>query len=126
MNNRKLVLASASPRRQELLEMLGVDLIIDPSGAEETGRPGESPREHALRLALEKARDVSSRYPCLWVLGADTIVVIDGEVLGKPANEEDARQMLVKLSGREHLVITAFALVFRKQASNIPRPWSPG
>jgi septum formation protein len=113
MNNKKLVLASASPRRQELLEMLGIDLIIEPSGIDESYRPGESARAHALRLSLEKARDVSLMYPGLWVLGADTIVVIDGEVLGKPEDKEDARQMLLKLSGREHVVITAFALVFR-------------
>ncbi len=114
MNNKKLVLASASPRRQELLEMLGIDLIIEPSGIDESYRPGESAREHALRLSLEKARDVSEKYPGLWVLGADTIVVVDGEVLGKPADQGDAREMLLKLSGREHVVITAFALVFRQ------------
>lgn len=114
MNNRKLVLASASPRRQELLEMLGIDLIIEPSGIDESYRPGESARDHALRLSLEKARDAAGKYPGLWVLGADTIVVVDSEVLGKPQGREDARQMLLKLSGREHVVITAFALVFRQ------------
>lgn len=114
MNNKKLVLASASPRRQELLEMLGIDLVIEPSGIDESSRPGESPRDHALRLSLEKARDISERYPGLWVLGADTIVVVDGEVLGKPEGKEDARQMLLKLSGREHVVITGFALVFKQ------------
>ena len=114
MNNKKLVLASASPRRQELLEMLGIDLIIEPSGIDESYRPGESARGHALRLSLEKARDVSVKHPGLWVLGADTIVVVDGQVLGKPEGKQDAREMLVKLSGREHVVITAFALVFRQ------------
>jgi septum formation protein len=114
MNNKKLVLASASPRRQELLEMLGIDLIIEPSGIDESYRPGESARDHALRLSLEKARDVSVKHPGLWVLGADTIVVVAGEILGKPADKEDAREMLLKLSGREHVVITAFALVFRQ------------
>lgn len=114
MNNKKLVLASASPRRQELLEMLGIDLVIEPSGIDESSRPGESPRDHALRLSLEKARDISERYPGLWVLGADTIVVVDGDVLGKPEGKEDARQMLLKLSGREHVVITGFALVFKQ------------
>lgn len=114
MNNKKLVLASVSPRRQELLEMLGIDLVIEPSGIDESSRPGESPRDHALRLSLEKARDISERYPGLWVLGADTIVVVDGEVLGKPEGKEDARQMLLKLSGREHVVITGFALVFKQ------------
>jgi len=114
MNNKKLVLASASPRRQELLEMLGIDLIIEPSGIDESHRPGESAREHALRLSLEKARDISVKYPGLWVLGADTIVVVDGQVLGKPEGKQDAREMLIKLSGREHVVITAFALVFRQ------------
>lgn len=113
MNNRKLVLASASPRRQELLEMLGIDLIIEPSAIDESCRPGETPREQALRLSLEKARDVSGKFPGIWVLGADTIVVVGGEVLGKPVGGEDARQMLQKLSGREHMVITAFALVCR-------------
>lgn len=114
MNNKKLVLASASPRRRELLEMLGIDLIIEPSGIDETYRPGEPAREHALRLSLGKARDISGKYPGLWVLGADTIVVVDSEVLGKPEGKKDAREMLLKLSGREHVVITAFALVFRR------------
>jgi len=114
MNNPKLVLASASPRRKELLELLGIEFVIDPSCIDESFRPGEAPRDHALRLSLEKARDIAKKHPASWVLGADTIVVVDGEVLGTPDGDAGARQMLLKLSGREHTVITAYALVCKR------------
>jgi len=119
MNPKTIVLASASPRRKELLEMLGLELFIVPSEIDEAFRPGEQPREHAVRLSLEKARQVSEDYPGNWVLGADTIVVVDGEVLGKPSGREEARAMLLKLSGREHLVITAFALACKRAGIEI-------
>ncbi|MBN1829720.1 MAG: septum formation protein Maf [Deltaproteobacteria bacterium] len=105
------ILASLSPRRWELLSNLGISFEVVPSEVDETFRSGESPVNHALRLAREKALAVVRRFPHTWVLGADTIVHIDGEVLGKPDSPGAAREMLRKLSGREHMVITAFALI---------------
>lgn len=107
----RLVLASGSPRRAELLAAAGQEFTIAPSGISETPRPGESPRDLAARLAREKAVDVASRAAGSWVLGADTIVVVDDDALGKPRDERDAVAMLRRLSGRAHHVITAFALV---------------
>jgi len=101
-----LVLASASPRRRQLLEMLGIPVEVRPSKVPETHRPGEAPRDYALRLATEKAQAV----PGELVLAADTIVVLGNELLEKPADEDDAVRMLMRLQGRTHEVITAVAL----------------
>jgi septum formation protein len=106
-----LILASASPRREELLRLLGLDFQIIPSRADETFFINERPAEHVLRLAENKAHAVAQAHPHAWVLGADTIVVIDGEVLGKPADSSAAARMLEKLSGRTHEVFTGFALL---------------
>jgi septum formation protein len=109
-----VVLASASPRRRELLARAGVRFEIVPSSVEERRLSGEAPRDLALRLAREKALDVARRFPASprrLVLGADTIVVLEDSVLGKPADEEEAAQMLRRLAGRTHRVLTAVALV---------------
>jgi len=106
-----LILASASPRREELLRLLGLDFQIIPSRADETFFINEKPGEHVLRLAENKAHTIAQVYPLAWVLGADTIVVIDGEVLGKPPDPAAAGRMLAKLSGRTHEVFTGFALL---------------
>jgi septum formation protein len=106
-----IVLASASPRRRELLAMLGIAHVVDPANVDETPRSGEAPAALAARLAREKATDVAGRYPGQPVLGADTIVVIGGVVLNKPSSPADAERMLGELSGREHTVMTAVALV---------------
>jgi septum formation protein len=106
-----LILASGSPRRKALLEMLGIEVEVIPSGMDEDFRSDESPREHVLRLASEKAGNVADRFPERWVIGADTVVVIDGEVLGKPENPGDARRMLSSLSGRFHRVLTGYAII---------------
>lgn len=105
-----IVLASSSPRRRQLLEMLGIAHEVVPSDVDETARPGERPREVATRLAREKAMAVAARRPGQWVLGADTIVVLNGDMLGKPASPADAERMLGQLSGVEHQVVTAVAL----------------
>jgi septum formation protein len=105
-----LVLASASPRREELLRSAGLSFDIVPSGIEETSGEGESAREMAKRWAMEKAMSVSRHRPGEWVLGADTIVVLEGTVFGKPTNHEEASAMLRKLSGRAHEVITGICL----------------
>ena len=105
-----LILASASPRRRELLRTLCPDVRIEPSDLEETLSPGPL-REAVAVLALDKARAVAARAGAGVVLGADTIVVIDGEALGKPTDSDDARAMLRRLRGREHEVITGIAVV---------------
>ncbi|PKN65930.1 MAG: septum formation inhibitor Maf [Deltaproteobacteria bacterium HGW-Deltaproteobacteria-10] len=104
------ILASASPRRQELLQSVGLKFKTIPAHVNEEYIAGESPREHVKRLARDKALAIARKYPDSWVLGADTIVVIDGLILGKPKNKTQARQMLERLSGREHKVFTGFTL----------------
>jgi nucleoside triphosphate pyrophosphatase len=101
-----LVLASGSPRRRQLLEMLGIPIEVRPSRITEIRAPGESPRAYAERLAREKAAGVTGPL----VLGADTTVVVEGEVLEKPTDALDALRMLGRLQGRTHEVITAVAL----------------
>ncbi|MCD6153216.1 MAG: septum formation inhibitor Maf [Syntrophobacterales bacterium] len=106
-----IILASASPRRQELLKGIGIKFDVIPSGVNEDALDGETPRGHVLRLSKDKSFAVSQNNPDAWVLGADTAVIIDGEVLGKPGTQKEARIMLKKLSGREHRVITGFTIV---------------
>ena len=105
----RLVLASASPRRREILATLGIAFDVDPSGASEDAR-GEGPEALARRLARDKALEVSRRSGERFVLGADTIVVEGGRVLGKPVDDEDARRMIARLTGGWHEVITGVAL----------------
>jgi septum formation protein len=99
----RFILASASPRRGEFLKIMGLDFDIIPANIDETFRPEETPREQALAVARSR--------PDAWVLGADTIVVVAGEVLGKPGSPAEATKMLEKLSGREHEVLTGFSIV---------------
>jgi septum formation protein len=111
---RSLVLASTSPRRRELLRGAGFRFSIAEPDVDESALPGESPESLAPRLALAKARAVVSRVDAdACVLGADTVVVIDGELLGKPRDEAEAVEMLLRLAGRTHRVLTGFALVVR-------------
>ncbi|HEY6125976.1 MAG TPA: Maf family protein [Steroidobacteraceae bacterium] len=105
-----LRLASASPRRRQLLDLIGVPHVVTPADIDETPLPGEPPNEYVLRLAREKAEAVWARHTDLPVLAADTTVVIDDEILGKPESEAEAHAMLGKLSGRDHQVHTAVAL----------------
>lgn len=107
----RLVLASASPRRAEMLKLLGVDFDRLPGDIDETFLEGETPREHVLRLSEGKAALAARGRPDAWILGADTIVVVAGEVLGKPGSPAEAKAMLEKLSGREHEVLTGFAII---------------
>jgi septum formation protein len=104
----ELVLASGSPRRRELLEGLGVRFTVRPVDLDESPLPDEDPRDYVLRLAIEKA--AARVEPGELVLAADTTVVVDGEILGKPQDDEDARRMLRLLAGREHAVLTGIAL----------------
>jgi septum formation protein len=109
MGNR-LILASKSPRRYELLKQVGLDFDVIPSKIEEDFISGEPPDQHVLRLAKAKVLDVGSRYPGCWVIAADTIVYINGSILGKPKNREEAFEMLRRLSGQEHWVLTGFSV----------------
>jgi septum formation protein len=106
-----LVLASASPRRQELLQNAGIPFIMQASKISELPREGEAPQACAERLAREKALDVFRQRPQDFVLGADTIVIVDGQILGKPRDAGDAARMLRLLSGRTHQVITGVCLI---------------
>jgi septum formation protein len=105
-----LVLASASPRRQELLRNAGISFIAEAADVDETPLPGETARICAERLAREKAITISRRHPKELVLGADTVVVVDHEILNKPVDTGDAARMLRMLSGRVHAVITGVCL----------------
>jgi septum formation protein len=108
---KSLILASSSPRRQELLREIGIPFQVHAANINEDQIPGERPIDYALRLAREKAQAVAAQYPQSYVLGADTIVVIDGDVLGKPKDHADAARMLRLLSGRAHEVTTAVSLI---------------
>jgi septum formation protein len=110
----KLVLASGSPRRKELLERAGLELTVVPADIDESLRHGEDPLSYAKRLAESKARAVAERHSGATVLGADTIVTLfDGgpPILGKPAGAEEARVMITRLAGRKHQVVTAYHLI---------------
>ena len=111
MPPQRLILASASPRRRELLSQAGVDFEVRPVDIDETVRPGESPAGFVVRLAREKAAAAAANHPRAPVLAADTVVVLGDQILGKPAGPEDAARMLGLLSGRVHQVLTGFCLL---------------
>ena len=106
----RIVLASQSPRRRELLSLIGIAHDVRPADLDESLLPGESPTEHAERLARSKAEAVAAREPAAVVIGSDTIVVLDGEILGKPSTAGEAAMTLRRLSGRTHTVHTAVAV----------------
>jgi septum formation protein len=115
MNPLRVILASQSPRRRELLALIGITHEVRPADIDETYFPGEKPAAHAERLARGKCAVIAEREPDALVIGSDTIVVVDGDVLGKPADEADAARMLRRLSGRSHVVVTAVAVAWRGQ-----------
>lgn len=104
-----MILASASPRRSELLRAAGIEFTVRVADIDESVLPGESPGEYVLRLSREKARKVAQAGE--WVLGADTTVVVQDEIVAKPVDAEDARRMLRRLSGRWHEVLTGVSLI---------------
>ncbi|MGQ9767793.1 MAG: Maf family protein [Anaerolineae bacterium] len=108
----ELILASRSPRRQALLAGLGLTFTVDAAEVDESPLPGEPAEEMVLRLSRLKAATVAARHPAAWVLAADTVVVLDGMLLGKPADVTEATAMLVALRGRAHIVHTAVALAW--------------
>jgi len=106
----KLILASKSPRRSDLLEQAGLKFSIIPSDFDESSVTMSDPESYVRTLAKSKAIDISKQHPDSWVLGADTIVLIDDRILGKPGSEDEARSMLKQLSGKTHRVITGYCL----------------
>ena len=106
-----VILASSSPRRQELLRQIGMSFVVDPADIDERLLPGEQPEVYALRLARGKARTASRKNKEGIVVAADTIVILDAELMGKPVDARDAEGMLERLSGREHRVITGLAIM---------------
>lgn len=108
-----LILASASPRRRELLATLQLPFSVMPAHIDEGHHAAERPESYVARLARTKAEQLADRFPSTWVLGADTVVVLDQHILGKPADAAAARAMLGRLSGREHTVMTGVAVVHR-------------
>lgn len=111
MSRPRVILASASPRRRELLALVGIEHEVRPANIDESYRAGETPREHAERLAREKATTID--VPDAVTIGSDTIVVVDGDVLGKPRDRVQAAEMLRRLSGRAHVVMTGVAVRWR-------------
>jgi len=108
----RVVLASQSPRRRELLTLIGIPHEVRPADIDESVRPGERPAPHAERLARTKALAVAGADGAALTIGSDTIVVVDGDILGKPSDAAEARRMLRRLSGREHVVFTAVAVAY--------------
>ena len=117
-----LVLASASPRRQDLLRIAGISFQVQPADVDETPLAGEPARDYAERLAREKALAVWRTRPDDVVLGADTVVVVDSTILGKPVDSDDAARMLRMLSGRVHQVITGVCLASPSGSGNSATP----
>jgi len=112
----QIVLASASPRRRELLTQIGLRFQVIPSSADELLLPDETPEQHVIRLSIDKATEVAQREQVegRWFIGSDTIVLCDDQILGKPKDEKHAAEMLRLLSGREHRVLSGYAILDRK------------
>ena len=115
----QLVLASASPRRRELLQQIGLKFQVIPSRAKEHIIAGETPEEHVIRLSLDKATEVANRdnVSGRWFIGSDTIVLCNNQILGKPQDEHHAGAMLGQLSGREHRVLSGYAVLDRRSGA---------
>ena len=119
----KLVLASASPRRRELFSLLEVPFMASAADVDEEIEEGESPQEMVCRLSLAKARAVALSYPAGLIVAADTIVVLDGDVLGKPADEAEAVAMLRRLRGRKHTVLSGVTVYRPAPPLSPPQPF---
>lgn len=113
--NELIILASSSPRRKELLKQLGVVFKVYPARVDESLKRGEFAKEFVLRISYDKGRHVAEKFPDKWVLAADTVVVIDSNILGKPSNRKEAKEMLKLINGKYHTVYTGFALINLKE-----------
>ena len=119
LKGRKLVLASESPRRAQLFRLIGLDFVVRKSGVDEDNDVPQEPRQHVLTLSRRKAEHVAAAETEALVVGADTIVVIDGEILGKPSSPQHAYDMLRRLSGRTHRVFTGFTVVETQTGASV-------
>ena len=119
LKGRKLVLASESPRRAQLFRLIGLDFVVRKSGVDEDNDVPQEPRQHVLTLSRRKAEHVAAAETKALVVGADTIVVIDGEILGKPSSPQHAYDMLRRLSGRTHRVFTGFTVVETQMGASV-------
>lgn len=115
----RLILASASARRRDLLEVAGFQFTVSPADADESRVPDETTEEYVVRVSQLKGAAVQIRHPADVILAADTVVLVDGVALGKPASDEDARQMLTRLSGRAHDVLTAVVVRWPGQERSV-------
>lgn len=120
-NSGSIILASSSPRRTELMGLAGIKFIVIPADICEDSLPGEEPTDHVIRLSREKADAVAAINDGRFFIGADTIVVLDSKILGKPSDEADAVQMLSWLSGRDHQVITGFTVFDKLSGIRVSR-----
>ncbi len=118
---KRLILASASPRRRQMLKNLGLDFEVLVSEVDEAVQAGEAPQDFVQRAAMEKATAIAVKHPDAWVVGADTIVVHDGDILGKPSDKKDALKVLMRLSGQMHRVYTGFCLQQEQENFSISR-----
>ncbi|MBT3176185.1 MAG: septum formation inhibitor Maf [Desulfobacula sp.] len=121
IGTKKIILASKSPRRKDLLEQLGLNIKIAPSNTDEKSISMKNPEKYVKELSLLKANNTALFYPDDWVIGADTIVVGDGQILGKPRSKTQAIAMLNKLNDCEHSVYTGFSIVNQKKTSIITK-----
>ncbi|MDJ0666031.1 MAG: Maf family protein [Desulfobacterales bacterium] len=119
VDNADLILASQSPRRKYLLEQAGLTFRVIPSRIDESKRPLSPPGDYVQSLAIAKAEDVARSNPDSWVLGADTIVAVDGRMLGKPKSAQEAHIMLRRLSGKTHQVFTGFCICRQRTARQL-------
>jgi len=110
-NKRRIILASASPRRKELLEKTGLCFEVDAGNCRENLSSELEPHQLAVQISLEKAQSVAGKYPDAVIIGADTFGVLDGRIIGKPGSVEDARAMLQSIGGKCHLVITGYSII---------------
>ena len=114
-----MILASASPRRRELLRLITDDFEVIPAAGEESISKGTPPRKAVQLLAAQKAEEINALHSGELIIAADTVVAVDGEILGKPRNEEHAAQMLKKLSGKQHSVFTGVCVIFEDGSGDI-------
>jgi len=120
-NHGTIILASASPRRTELMALAGIEFSVVPADIDEAVLPGEKPAEHVMRLSREKADAVAGTTNGRYFIGADTVVVLEERIMGKPADEAEAFRMLAALSGRDHEVITGFSVFDKVSGIHLSR-----
>lgn len=118
---RKIILASSSPRRKELLSSVGLSFRVVPSNIDEKLNPRHKPQRQAEELSLQKALAVSKKYDDAIIIGADTLVVIDDDILGKPVDFRKTKQFLKKLSGKKHQVVTGFTIIDTKSRNRVTK-----